>query len=127
MREAQAANANTESKTPIFEPDNPGFQEGFDEEAFEFKHGLTAGHPLFTRERLRRLLLSRATTNNVYYNAGEIRVDQRWDTVPPRYHKICSKKSSTRSRMRACLDRTSCQVHDDPGIQSFARRLVCRK
>jgi hypothetical protein len=108
---AQAANANTESKTPIFEPDNPGFQEGFDEKAFEFKHGLTAGHPLFTRERLRRLLLSRATTNNVYYNAGEIRVDQRWDTVPPRTKSVEEVFDAVENAGAWIVLR---QVHDDP-------------
>lgn len=72
------------TKAGIFEFSNPRFREDFDEKPFEFKHSLAADHPLFSRERMRRLLTDPATRNSVYYNAGDIRVDQRWDAVPER-------------------------------------------
>lgn len=108
---AQAANVNAASNARIFEPDNPGFQESFDERAFEFKHELTSGHPLFTRERLRRLLISQAAKNSVYYNAGEIRVDQRWDTVPPRTKPVEEVFDTVENSGAWIVLR---QVHDDP-------------
>jgi hypothetical protein len=70
--------------TSVFYPDNPGFHEDFDEKPFEFQHTFTPDHPLFSRDRLRRLLTGPETKNGVYYDAGEIRVDQRWDAVPER-------------------------------------------
>ncbi len=81
---AQAVIADTGSNPRIFEPGNPGFRKDFDEKPFQFRHSFTSNHPLFSRERLRRLLSNPATKNGVYYNAGEIRVDQRWDAVPQR-------------------------------------------
>jgi Cupin-like domain len=81
---AQNAIAGPTSKTSIFEFSNPRFREDFDERPFEFKHSFTSDHPLFSRERMRRLLHNSTTKNNVYYNAGDIRVDQRWDAVPER-------------------------------------------
>lgn len=108
---AHAANANAVSKTRIFEPDNPAFQKSFDEKAFEFRHELTTSHPLFTRERLRRLLISQAARNCVYYNAGEIRIDQRWDTVPPRTKPVEEVFDTVESAGAWIVLR---QVHDDP-------------
>jgi hypothetical protein len=56
------------------------FQENFDRFTFQFAHHL-AGHPLFELPRL--LELSRTLPDaDVYYDAGQIRVDQRWDQVP---------------------------------------------
>jgi hypothetical protein len=80
----QNAIVSPPSKPAIFEFDNPHFREDFDERPFEFKHSFAADHPLFTRERMRRLLTDPATKNNVYYNAGDIRIEQRWDAVPER-------------------------------------------
>jgi hypothetical protein len=48
-----------------------------------FTHRLS-GNPLFSTDRL--LALARRRVRNpddVYYDAGEIRVDQRWDQTPP--------------------------------------------
>jgi len=85
---AQNVIAGATSKMSIFEFSNPRFREDFDERSFEFKHSVTADHPLFSRERMRRLLVNPATKNNVYYNAGDIRVDQRWDAVPERTKSV---------------------------------------
>ncbi|WP_260734502.1 cupin-like domain-containing protein [Tunturiibacter lichenicola] len=75
-------------KEKIFEFNDPTSRTAFDEKSFEFRHNLTSDHPLFTRERLRRLLTSPATKKNVSYNAGEIRVDQSLDSVPERTRPV---------------------------------------
>lgn len=58
------------------------FAANFDREAFAFGHRL-AGHPLFAPERLLELAREMAKDpGDVYYDAGDIRIDQRWDQVP---------------------------------------------
>jgi hypothetical protein len=76
--------SDLQSERALFGFDTPRFREDFDEESFDFRHVFSVDHPLFTRERMRHLLTNPATKNNVYYNAGDIRVDQRWDSVPAR-------------------------------------------
>jgi hypothetical protein len=56
------------------------FQQCFNRAAFEFAHHL-AGHPLFELPRLLELAKSLPDAD-VYYDAGDIRVDQRWDQIP---------------------------------------------
>jgi hypothetical protein len=56
------------------------FHENYNRASFQFAHHL-AGHPLFELPRL--LELSKTLPDaDVYYDAGNIRVDQRWDQVP---------------------------------------------
>jgi hypothetical protein len=56
------------------------FHENFNRTAFEFSHQL-ASHPLFDLPRL--LELSKVLPNDrLYYDAGDIRVNQRWDQTP---------------------------------------------
>jgi len=74
--------------SPVFYPDNPGFHEHFDDKPFEFQHHFTPDHPLFSRERLRKLLLDLIRQGGVYFDAGEVRVDQRWDSVPRQNRQI---------------------------------------
>jgi Cupin-like domain len=81
---AQSVISGLKSEATVFEFGTPQFRESFDEKSFDFRHTLSVEHPLFTRERMRRLLTNPARKNNVYYNAGDIRVDQRWDSVPER-------------------------------------------
>jgi hypothetical protein len=70
-------------KERILQPDLQVFRSNFDRKSFDFAHGL-AGHPLFTTERLLMLAQEMAEDpGDVYYDAGDIRVDQRWDHVPP--------------------------------------------
>jgi hypothetical protein len=69
---------------PVFYPDNTAFVKDFDEKPFELQHSFTGNHPLFERERLRQLLTNPATRGGIYYDAGDVRVDQRWHSVPPR-------------------------------------------
>ena len=76
--------AEAQSKTSIFDSGNPGFREDFDEKPFEFSHCFTADHPLFQLSRLRKLIENPVTRPGVYFDAGDIRVGQRWDSVPER-------------------------------------------
>ena len=68
----------------IFEAGNPGFRENFDEKPFEFLHCFTADHPLFQISRLRQLIENPVTRPGVYFDAGDIGIGQRWDSVPER-------------------------------------------
>jgi hypothetical protein len=56
------------------------FRETFNRASFEFAHHL-ADHPLFELPRLLELATSLPDAD-VYYDAGDIRVDQRWDQIP---------------------------------------------
>jgi hypothetical protein len=71
---------------PIFEPMNTGsneqFRASFDARPFEFRHGLTTSHPLFNLPAIRRLLEVPEVKNSVAYDAADVRVDQRWETIP---------------------------------------------
>ena len=69
----------------IFEPTHTGssqsFKDSFDAKPFEFQHALTESHPLFNLAAIRRLLDVPAVKNSIVYDAGNIRVDQRWETI----------------------------------------------
>lgn len=59
------------------------FRANFDRASFVFAHRL-AGHPLFAPGRLLQLAKTMAQDPaDVYYDAGAVRVDQRWDEVSP--------------------------------------------
>jgi hypothetical protein len=61
------------------------FQKKFNQKSFELTHQL-ATHPLFQLPALmqlaKRTLQSRPS--DLYYDAGEVRVEQRWDSMPER-------------------------------------------
>lgn len=58
------------------------FAANFDRKPFAFAHRL-ADHPLFAPERLLKLAQQMANDpRDVYFDAGDVRVDQRWDQVP---------------------------------------------
>lgn len=67
---------------PIFEPTDTGsseeFKASFDTRPFEFHHSLTTSHPLFNLPAIRRLIDVPEIRNLIAYDAGTIRVDQRW-------------------------------------------------
>jgi hypothetical protein len=81
---ARAVITDSELEANIFEFDTLNFRKNFDEKSFGFRHSFTPSHPLFSLERMRRLLTNPATKNSVYYNAGDVRVDQRLDSLPDR-------------------------------------------
>jgi hypothetical protein len=62
------------------EPDR--FRNDFDRRCFAFRHTL-ANHPLFESERLLRLAQQMAgDPRDVYYDAGDVQIGQRWDQIP---------------------------------------------
>jgi hypothetical protein len=61
---------------------NERFHRDFDLQPFMFEHRLER-HPLFEPENVLRLAQSMAEDpRDIYYDAGEVRVDQRWDETP---------------------------------------------
>lgn len=68
---------------PLLEADPAVFARDFDKNCFTFTHRLS-NSPLFRTDQLLALARRRAgDPNDVYYDAGDIRVDQRWDQTPP--------------------------------------------
>lgn len=58
------------------------FRERFDRETFAFQHRL-ADHPLFEPHRLLQLAKEMAkNARDVYFDVGDVRIDQRWDETP---------------------------------------------
>ena len=72
---------SSDQSTGIFDCDRSEFREKFNQCSFEFTHHLSQ-HRLFQIPRLVELSKKLAHTGSVYYDAGEIRVDQRWDESP---------------------------------------------
>jgi hypothetical protein len=64
----------------VIDDDSQLFQARFNRATFQFAHHL-AGHPLFELPRLLELAKN-LPDEDVYYDAGNIRVDQRWDQTP---------------------------------------------
>jgi hypothetical protein len=64
----------------LIDGDAGPFREHFNRASFPFAHRL-AGHPLFELPRLLELAKGLPDAD-VYYDAGDIRVDQRWDQTP---------------------------------------------
>ena len=79
---ATATTSAAMQATPIFEATNPAFRESFDEKPFEFTHSFTATHPLFDLSALRQLLDRDDVRSTAVYDATDVRVDQRWDSLP---------------------------------------------
>jgi hypothetical protein len=69
------------TSTGIFDCDRAKFREQFNRCSFELTHRLSE-HRLFQIPRLVELSKTLAHTGSVYYDAGEVRVDQRWDQSP---------------------------------------------
>ncbi len=70
-----------DTSTGIFDCDQGEFREKFNHRSFAFTHHLSQ-HKLFEIPRLVELAKKLEHTGSVYYDAGEIRVDQRWDESP---------------------------------------------
>jgi hypothetical protein len=78
------APANLPVRTSIFDANDPGFKENFDEKPFEFHHCFTSDHPMFKLSRIRKILDNPELRPHAYYDHGAISVDQRWETIPER-------------------------------------------
>jgi hypothetical protein len=70
------------SETKLIER-NDEFRTKFDKYSFAFRHKL-AGHPVFELDRLMELAQETQSTRpaDLYYDAGSIDVNQRWDRTP---------------------------------------------
>lgn len=67
---------------PLLAADAFEFRKDFDERPFAFAHAL-AGDPSFDFERLVRVATEiGADPNDVYYDAGDVGIGQRWNAVP---------------------------------------------
>src|SRR5580704_15548012 len=64
----------------VFASDAHLFHENFNRASFQFAHNLS-GHPLFELPALMELSKGLPETD-IYYDAGDIQVGQRWDQVP---------------------------------------------
>lgn len=74
-----ATNLDRTLVPPWLEANEETFRTAFDRRSFTFAHRLAA-HPLFDPHRLLELARVMARDpRDVYYDAGPIRVDQRWD------------------------------------------------
>ena len=73
------------AEEPFLGADRALFEREFDRHCFPFTHRLS-DHPLFKPERLFRLArqLALGDPNDVYIDAGDIQVCQRWDQTPGR-------------------------------------------
>jgi hypothetical protein len=70
-----------DATTRLIDGDPNVFRERFNRAEFAFTHRL-ANHPLFELPRLIELARS-MPSGDIYYDAGDVRIDQRWDQTPP--------------------------------------------
>ncbi len=65
-------------------PNAAEFRAKFDQMPFEVNHSFYGSHPLFTLPRLKQLsAFLRTNGYNVHLDAGDVKIGQRWDEVPP--------------------------------------------
>lgn len=121
----------------LLEGDPSFFRENFNRASFQFAHHL-AGHPLFELPRLLELA-KRLPEQDIYYDAGNIRVNQRWDKAPPTQLSvdqlidrienagawILLKRANRDPRYGAILDRGLSDVEKLVGPQ-FPRKMKMR-
>src|SRR5271154_2810033 len=70
------------SEPACLEVDRETFSRNFDTRDFDFSHRL-ANNPLFDRDALLDLTRELAKDPaNLYYDAGDVRIGQRWNEVP---------------------------------------------
>jgi Cupin-like domain len=76
---------NASSATLLSSPDalRCELKSKFDRQPFVLEHSLS-GNPLFTLAAL--MQLSRKLEQNIYYDMGDIQIDDRWSDVPPRQY-----------------------------------------
>jgi hypothetical protein len=75
--------AATPSARCISPENKEEFREKFDRLPFAVSHSLRPDHPLFQTERLKKLARDlQAQGCHIHYDAGDIKIGQRWDAVP---------------------------------------------
>jgi hypothetical protein len=75
--------SQTIGKQDWLQVDRDEFREKFNRKSFEIQHSL-ATHPLFQLPKLLELAerTLRERPKEIYYDAGDVQVDQRWDAIP---------------------------------------------
>jgi hypothetical protein len=83
MTSATAEKADYLASERWIEVDPAQFNEKFNRKSFEFRHHL-ATHPLFQLPKLLELAerTLKMRPKEIYYDAGEVKVEQRWDSIP---------------------------------------------
>jgi hypothetical protein len=72
----------TTPQNPIFDiEDKQGFRAQFDRSSFMLSHRL-ASHPLFAIDRLFELVKTKKANGGLYWDMGDIQVNQRWNEAP---------------------------------------------
>jgi len=117
------------------EADPAQFREKFNRKSFELKHYL-ATHPLFQLPKLLELAerTLKRRPKEIYYDAGDIKIDQRWDAVPERPFSVVEamerietcgawfifRSAQNDPEYRVLLDRGLAEIkeHIGPGIDS---------
>jgi hypothetical protein len=126
----------TDAVPSIIDGDALIFRENFNIAAFQFSHRLT-GNPLFELPRLVELARSLPDAD-IYYDAGDIRVDQRWDQTPrtrlsvdqliDRIENagawILIRRAEKDRRYAAILDQTLAEVRGLVG-NAFPMKIMC--
>ncbi|PSB59229.1 cupin-like domain-containing protein [Chamaesiphon polymorphus] len=77
-------NSKSTIPAPIIEPNDPNFQQKFNQESFQFTHQL-AGHPLFEIPRLvelANLVVAKGGRQKVHSSDGNVLVHQKWSDMP---------------------------------------------
>ncbi len=70
------------ARTPVFEvKDEREFRSNFDRSSFMVSHTL-ANHSLFTIERLSELVRTKKERGELYWDMGDVQVNQRWSEAP---------------------------------------------
>jgi ribosomal silencing factor RsfS len=82
LNASMRADIRSSPPTSFLNGDPAVFRDLFDSRAYTFGHRL-AGHPLFERDKLLRLTHAmRQNPRDIFYDAGDVGVGQRWDAVP---------------------------------------------
>jgi len=83
MTSAAVEKADSLASERWIEVDAVQFSDKFNRKSFEFRHHL-ATHPLFQLPKLLELAERTLKTRpkEIYYDAGEVKVEQRWDSIP---------------------------------------------
>jgi len=135
MTSTTASKVNPSISERWIEADPAQFHEKFNRKSFEIRHYL-ATHPLFQLPKL--LELADRTLKNrpkeIYYDAGDIKIDQRWDAVPERPFSVVEamerietcgawfifRSAQNDPEYRVLLDRGLAEIkeHIGPGIDS---------
>lgn len=135
MTSTTASKADNSISERWIEADPAQFHDKFNRKSFEIRHYL-ATHPLFQLPKLLELAdrTLKSRPKEIYYDAGDIKIDQRWDAVPERPFSVVEamerietcgawfifRSAQNDPEYRVLLDRGLAEIkeHIGPGIDS---------